>query len=100
MTRSIIRSICFAVGLFVVPGRLLAVWPPETVLEAESAASSSSAKTQALPSVMPRDMQGVSRKLEEDERRLAGVIQDLKDDEAALKKLSREHPDTHGESHP
>src|ERR1035437_1664748 len=99
MTRSILKSWCLAATVFVVPARALAVWPPSTSLVVESEVSFTGAKAERLPPALHRDVQAVTNKLEQDERRLEEVIQDLKDDEAALKKLSQETLDAHGGSH-
>jgi hypothetical protein len=88
MTRSMLKSLSLAAAIFVVPARVLAVWPPSTSLEAEAEASSTDAQTEKWMA-----------KIEQDERRLAQVIQDLKDDEAALKKLPEESSAPHEGSH-
>jgi hypothetical protein len=98
--RSILKSWYLALVIFAVPARALAVWPPSTSLETTSSeASSTGTQGQSLPSAAPRDRQAVISKLEQDEHRLGKVIQDLKDDEAALKKLSDKHPDDRGGTH-
>lgn len=78
MRRSILRALYLTAAIFAVPARALAVWPPSTAFEAEAAASTASRA------------QAATDKLEQDKRRLEEVIQDLKLDEAALKKLSQE----------
>ena len=87
MRRSIFRSVYLAVAVFAVPARALAVWPPSTVFEAEAAAS---VQTKELTPAVHQSVQAATARLEQDKRRLGAVIQDLKDDEAALKKLSQE----------
>jgi hypothetical protein len=84
--------------VFAVPARALAVWPPSTSLVVESEVSSTGVQAEKLPPSLHRDVQAVTTKLEQDERRLQKVIQDLKDDEAALKQLSQEGLDAHGRS--
>ena len=100
MTRSILKSWYLALVIFAVPARALAVWPPSTSLVVESEVSSTGTQAGKLSPALHQNVQAVTSKLEQDERRLEKVIQDLKDDEAALKKLSMEHTDAHGESHP
>ena len=99
MTRSILKSWCLAVMVFAVPARALAVWPPSTSLVVESEVSSTGAQVQNMSPGLHQNVQAATNKLEEDQRRLEKVIQDLKDDEAALKKLSQETLDAHGGSH-
>ena len=100
MKRTILKSLCLAAGVFAVPARTLAVWPPSTSFEAEAAASAAGARAERLTPTLHQDVQAATTKLEQDKRRLDEVIQDLKDDEAALKKLSREGALAQGGSHP
>lgn len=90
MMRPVIKSLCLAVGIFAVPARALAVWPPSTSFEAEAAASAEHAQEGSLPPALHQHVQALTTKLEQDERRLQEVIQDLKDDRAALKRLSQD----------
>lgn len=87
MRRAILRSLYLTAAIFAVPARALAVWPPSTVFEAEAAASS---QAKELTPTVHQSVRAATAKLEQDKRRLEEVIQDLKDDEAALKKLSQE----------
>ena len=89
MTRSILKSLCLAAVVFAVPARALAVCPPSTSLVVESEVSSTGAQSERLPPTLHRDVQTVTKKLQQDESRLEKVIQDLKDDEAVLKKLTQ-----------
>jgi len=86
MNRSILKSLCLAAAVFALPARLLAVWPPSTVLEEE--ASAAGAQGEAMAPSLPRDVQAATAKLEQDERHLEQLVQQLKEDEAALKRLS------------
>jgi len=79
MTRSILKSWCLAAAVFAVPARALAVWPPSTSFEEKP--------------TPPVDVRADAEKLEQDERRLAELIQDLQDDAAALKNPSKERSD-------
>jgi hypothetical protein len=96
MTRFILRSLCLAVGIFAAASPVLAVWPPSTSLVVESEASSEGAQSEGLPAPH-QNVQTIASKIQQDERRLANVIQNLKDDEAALKKLSRERSAVQGD---
>ncbi len=89
MKRSILKSVCLAAWIFALPARALAVWPPSTSLIVESEVSSTGAQAPKSTLALHRDVQVVTSKLEQDERRLGKVIQDLKEDEAELKKLSQ-----------
>ncbi len=91
MTRSILKSICLAAGIFALPARALAVWPPSTSLVVESEVSSTGTQSEKLPAGLHRDVRSATNKLEQGERDLEMVIQDLKDDEAELKKLSQKN---------
>ncbi len=91
MRRSILTSICIAAGIFALPARVLAVWPPSTSLVVESDVSSTGPHGEKLPPTLHRDARTVTSRLEQDERRLEQVIQDLKEDEAELKKLSQKN---------
>ena len=73
MTRSLVRCLCLTLAISAGAAKTFAVWPPSTSFEASSESS---------PASVALD------KLERDERRLAGIVQDLADDEAALKKLT------------
>ena len=99
MTRSILKSWCLAATVFAVPARALAVWPPSISLVVESEVSSTGTQAGKLSPALHQNVQAVTAKLEQDERRLQKVIQDLKDDEVALKQLPLEGLDTHGGSH-
>ena len=88
MKRSIFKSWYLATVIFAVPAQALAVWPPSTSLAVESEVSSTGAQGQSMTPELHQNVQAATNKLEEDQRRLERVIQDLKDDEAALKKLS------------
>ena len=96
MTRSILKSWCLAATVFVVPARALAVWPPSTSLVVESEVSSTGTQAGKLSPALHQNVQAVTTQLEQDERRLEKVIQDLKDEGAAPKTLSQ---DAHGGSH-
>jgi hypothetical protein len=89
MTRSILNSLCLAAAIFSVPARVLAVWPPSTSFEAEQQAGPAGAQVEKLTPALHQDVQAITNKLQQDERRLEKVIEDLKDDEAALKKLNQ-----------
>ena len=91
MTRSILKSWCLAAMVFAVPARALAVWPPSTSLVVESEVSSTGAQVQNISPSLHQNVQAATNKLEVDQRRLERVVEDLKDDEAALKKLSAGH---------
>jgi hypothetical protein len=100
MTRSILAPLFLTAVIFSVPAQAFAVWPPSTSLETTSSeASSTGTRGQSLPSAAPRDRQAVISKLEQDERRLGTVIQDLKADEAALKELSEKTSDASRGAH-
>ena len=88
MKRSILKSWYLAIVIFAVPARALAVWPPSTSLVVESEVSSTGTQAGKISPARHQNVQAVTTKLEQDERRLEKIIQDLKDDEAALKKLS------------
>lgn len=98
MKRSILKSWYLALVIFAVPDRALAVWPPSTSLVVESEVSSTGAQGQTMTPALHQNVQAATTKLEQDEKRLAAVIQDLKDDQAALKRLSERRPDAHGGS--
>jgi hypothetical protein len=91
MKRSILKSLCLAAAVFAVPARLLAVWPPSTVFEEEAAASTAGPQTEELSPALQSDVQKAAAKLDQDERRLEQLIQQLKEDEAALKKASNKN---------
>ena len=74
MSRPTVRTLFLAIGISAGAAKTFAVWPPSTSFESVSEASSSAA---ALG------------KLEQDERHLASIIQDIADDEAVLKKLTQ-----------
>jgi len=70
VSRLIVRSFFLAVVISAGTAKTFAVWPPSTSFEAASVTSpAGSALT----------------KLEQDEQRLAKIIQEIEDDEAALK---------------
>ena len=96
MKRSIFKSWYLATVIFAVPTRTLAVWPPSTSLVVESEVSSTGAQGQSMTPALHQHVQAATNKLEEDQRRLEKVIQDLKDDEATLKKLTQGDARTHG----
>jgi hypothetical protein len=89
MTRSILKSWCLAAAVFAVPARALAIWPPSTSFVVESEVAPVSAEAEKLPATLPHPVRAVTSKLEQDERRLQKVLQDLKDDEAALQQVIR-----------
>jgi hypothetical protein len=99
MKRSIFKSWYLATVIFAVPARALAVWPPSTSFEAEAAAPAEHVQGGSLPPALHQHVQALASKLEQDERRLEEVIQDLKDDRTALSRLSQDVPDAHGGSH-
>jgi hypothetical protein len=70
----------------IIPARVSAVWPPSTSLEGESPAPSASGSEEMTLKVTPSST-AVIDKLEADERRLQNILQDLLEDERALKQL-------------
>ena len=68
-------------------GQALAVWPPSTELDEEAKAAASTAPAQNLGSELPRP-RGLADRLEDDERRLHNVLQDLERDSKDLKRSS------------
>jgi hypothetical protein len=72
---------------FPIAGHVFAVWPPSTELEAEAKAAASTASAQNLGSDLPRP-RGLADRLEDDERRLHAVLQDLEKDSKGLKRSS------------
>jgi len=90
MRRSVLTSLCIATALVATGTQAYGVWPPSTSFEAERETSPQGTEAVKKPADLHRHVQALMNKLEEDKRRLDAVIQDFKDDEAALKKLSEE----------
>jgi len=94
MRPSILKAWYLSIGIFAAPARALAVWPPSTSLVMESdVGASSDAPPERMPLARRENLQAATLKLEQDERRLKGIIQDLKEDQAVLNDLS--HPTAH-----
>jgi len=87
MRQSNPKAWLLAAMVFAVPARALAVWPPSTSLVVESEVSNSDSQTGKLPPTLRQDVQAATDKIQQDQRRLEKVIEDLKNDEAALKSV-------------